>query len=419
MHSHVVSFPAFATRLLSNFDVSKSGEGSYSECLLLKHKTNPSDVAILKIIPFDLSDPILVSAPPTDSSETTIFNSTVEAVLREVQILSALSPHHGFAQLRSCHVVHGKWHDGFLDAYHAFRQTHPDLAVNPLPTERWGEDMIYGVIEMDNAGSDLESLVKPSAFQVFDAFWMSVVLLAVVEKECEFEHRDLHMSNICYREREVGSGYDVDSQAVKAMCAGAEVMLGLTNLKITIIDYTMSRLRMRGDGESEGRVLFNPGLAWSGTSQDGSDTEDCARDSKQGDHQDITGQRMRRLALQSSLLQPQTTSAQETSPERPPDIQSNKWSQHIPKTNIVWLTHLLYQLLQQAGTRPRHVPGSSAFAKKLQARIWKGLREVLALIDRCDPDVGSTVDLLSMAVEKGWLRQQDVEGFKRALNEES
>ncbi len=275
--------------------------------------------------------------------------------------------------------------------------------------------MIYGVIEMDNAGIDFESLAKPSAFQVFDAFWMSVVLLAVVERECEFEHRDLHMSNICYRERVPGSGIDIDTRAVKAIREEPEVLLGLTGLKITVIDYTMSRLRMRGKGGSEGWVLFNPESAWSGSEGEG--VEDGVGDGRilgQGDHQSLTGQRMRRLAQ----LESQPVLTQEIIPGRPPGVQSNKWSHRIPQTNVLWLAHLLYQLLQQAGPRPRHLAGSSPYAKKLQARIWKGLREVLSFIDRDKPEAGSTVDLLSVAIEKGWLRERDVEGFKRALNEE-
>ena len=214
--------------------------------------------------------------------------------------------------------------------------------------------MIYGVIEMDDAGSDLESLAKPSAFQVFDAFWMSVLLLAVVEKECEFEHRDLHMSNICFRERVVGSGYDVGPDDVRKMGVEPDVMLGLTNLKITIIDYTMSRLRTRagegeggggrGEGEGEGRVLFNPESAWSGSSHGYNHDEDegTIRDPK-GDHQTITGQRMRRLALahSQSQLKAQASSQQILSSppqHKTPEISSatdtsfskSKWSNHIP-----------------------------------------------------------------------------------------
>ena len=69
VHPNVVSFPSFATRILSKFEVSKSGEGSFSECLLLKHKTNPSDVAILKIIPFHLSTPDTLSGPQTSKQQ--------------------------------------------------------------------------------------------------------------------------------------------------------------------------------------------------------------------------------------------------------------------------------------------------------------------------------------------------------------
>ncbi|RMD42768.1 hypothetical protein DV735_g2320, partial [Chaetothyriales sp. CBS 134920] len=315
VHPTVVSFPAFSARVLSKFHVRKSGEGSFSECLLLKHKENAWDVAVLKIIPFDLSEssPTLDndngnndSNNKQDKEESTITNSTVSAVLREIRVLSALSAHHGFAAVRSCHVVQGAWHQGFLQAYHAFRNDHPDLALNPLPSERWDDRMIYGVIEMDNAGSDLEQLARPSAFQVYDAFWMTAVLLAVVERALEFEHRDLHMSNILYRERIPGQGLDISHDVVSrigvAGVAQPDVLLGLSNIKITIIDYTI-----------------------------------------------------------------------------------NKWQAHLPMTTTLWLAHILHELLRQAGSRPRHVAGSSAQAKKLQTRMWKQLREVLATIDRDDP----------------------------------
>ena len=57
--------------------------------------------------------------------------------------------------------------------------------------------------------------------------------------------------------------------------------------------------------------------------------------------------------------------------------------------------------------------------------MWKGLREVLRVIDRYDVDdreeeeeagCGSTVELLSVGIERGWIGEGDVEGFKRALN---
>ncbi|RMZ83221.1 hypothetical protein DV738_g1198, partial [Chaetothyriales sp. CBS 135597] len=411
VHSHVVSFPAFSSRLLSKFDVRKSGEGSFSECLLLKHKENPSDMAVVKIIPFDLSESAssqtLGSNDDHDDQESTITNSTVSAVLREIRVLSALSAYHGFAAVRSCHVVRGPWHEGFLEAYHAFRKDHPDLALNPLPSERWDDKMIYGVIEMDNAGSDLEKLVKPSAFQVYDAFWMTTVLLAVVERELEFEHRDLHMSNILYRERIPGQGLDISHDVVSQIGSRtqghgqgheSDVLLGLSNIKITIIDYTMSRLRLHaGDNENsrdedDQDVLFNPDSVWSNT------------DPKHA----RTGLRIHRLVSRHHTHE---------------DSVSSKWHAHIPVTTTLWLAHILHQLLRQAGSRPRHVPGSSPQAKKLQTRIWKQLREVLETIDRDDPTPligggGGAVELLNTAMEKSWICERDIQVFKDRLNDE-
>ena len=414
VHSSVVSFVDFAERILSKFDVSKSGEGSFSECLLLKSRISPTDSAVLKIIPFDLSAlspnskasvkvaPVLISVQAccNTSPSSSITNSTISAVAREVSILSALSSHHGFTSLRSRHVVRGSWHSGFLDAYHAFRQAYPDLAVNPLPSQRWNDDMIYGVIEMDNAGAELEGLLRPSAFQVYDVFWQTVMLLGFVEEGLEFEHRDLHMSNICYKERIVGNGFDIDAGMLKSKAEPEEV-LGLSNLKVTIIDYTMSRVKASVGKESgEERVLFNPESAWSEVEQELN--EDCTEIEN---HQALTGRRMRDLAIRKHAAN--SAGANE-----------NKWAQHLPQTNIIWLAHLLYELLQQAGARPKHLSGSSSAMKKVQTRIWRQLRDVLALLDRDEPEVATIADLLHLALEKEWVRQAGIDAFKKRLNDE-
>ncbi|RMZ82104.1 hypothetical protein DV737_g2172, partial [Chaetothyriales sp. CBS 132003] len=347
----------------------------------------------------------------------------ISAVLREIRILSALSAYHGFAAVRSCHVVRGPWHEGFLEAYHAFRKNHPDLALNPLPSERWDDEMIYGVIEMDDAGLDLEKLTKPSAFQVYDAFWMTTVLLALVERELEFEHRDLHMSNILYREHIPGKGLDICHDLVSGMKDHEPAgLLGLTNLKITIIDYTMSRLRLKAgnnyndDDDGNGRdnhVLFNPDSAWSTANSDR-----VKQDQDVDDHQTRTGLRIHRLV---SLHHQEKTLSKTDTHNSHYDNSSNKWRAHLPATTTLWLAHILHQLLLQAGSRPRHVPGSSARAKRLQTRIWKQLREVLETIDRDDPAAlngSGAVDLLNTGMEKGWIQERDVQFFKDRLNDE-
>ncbi|RMZ91526.1 hypothetical protein DV736_g1258, partial [Chaetothyriales sp. CBS 134916] len=430
VHSHVVSFPAFSSRLLLKFNVRKSGEGSFSECLLLEHKENPSDVAVLKIIPFNLSGSRSSSTSHNLDDGSTITDSTVSAVLREIKILSALSAYHGFTAVRSCHVVRGPWHEGFLEAYHAFHKNHPDLALNPLPSERWDDKMIYGVIEMDNAGMDLEKLAKPSAFQVYDAFWMTTVLLAVVERELEFEHRDLHMSNILYREHIPGKGLDISHAVVRGMKDHEpDVLLGLTNLKITIIDYTMSRLRVKADNDyndddengQDNHVLFSPDSAWSTAScerERDTDLDSLKHNLDVDDHQTRTGLRIHRLV---SLHHQANTSPKPHTHNPHDDNSSNKWHAHLPATTTLWLAHTLHQLLKQAGSRPRHVPGSSTEAKKLQTRIWKQLREVLETIDRDDPAAlngGGAVELLNTGMEKGWIRERDVQVFKDKLNDE-
>jgi serine/threonine-protein kinase haspin len=263
---------------------------------------------------------------------------------------------------------------------------------------------LYAILEMNHAGTPLGKLghSRPaSAFQVFDIFWKTAISLAHAEREVQFEHRDLHNGNICWKSRTGDGQIDVKQELIEEMDEEPEVILGLSNLEVTIIDYTLARATI-GDV-----TIFDPMEYWD------HDYVEVEGESEGEKRQFKTYGAVRDLVAKADA------EAMALAQLEGADYKAiNKYERFVPRSNVLWLRYVLADLLARGGGscggRGAYVPGSSKAAKKLQLELWRGLEEVEAYLRGTTATLlpTSADDLIGMAVEKGWLAEGDVAAFK-------
>lgn len=395
----VVDFKEWANRLSKKFRVVKLAEGSFGEVFKLRGKSRDVTAApvldacggcILKVVPL-LAD----SGPGSKDCNTT----SIAGIVRESKLLKIMDVVPGFTRFRKLHVVQGKYPDSFLEAFRDFKDEGKDCE-NEDP-ERFSSKQVFAVIEMDDAGFDLDSLRKPSVFQVHDIFWSVVILLANAEDQVEFEHRDLHVGNLCIKPWEVGGTIDVPREIVCKMSAAPRSLLGLSGIRTTIIDYTLSRATQDQDKAS---VIFDPIKDVSIFTAIGRKPEDK--------RQFETYRSMHTCMVEAHLA------ACGTGPSpRKKGKEVDLWSRFVPKTNVVWLSYILYVLLLRADDKI--IPNSSKAAKGLQTRMYATFKNVMSVLDvQSETLPTSAKQLLGIAEANEWLTEEDIKSFKEKLESE-
>ena len=333
------------------------------------------------MIPFELGNSRSVRGGSNDGQES---NCDVHGLLREIKLLDALTPLHGFARARGKHtVVRGKYPNGLVEEYQKFKVNYPEQAQNDCPSED-DDTPFYGMIEMYHAGKDLDLIKHASCFDAFDFFWMATVFLARAERAFNFEHRDLHMSNFCFTEpTTAGRPFSSDPAAV----------LGRSGRNITIIDYTLSRIQLED------------GTVWDPRGVGGGSIEKPSK-YDEGASQQMAVWRARRWCHEEN--------ARRIAAGEPP---GNAWERYLPKTNVIWLGHMLGEL-RRRGVEVKEA--ATAAEKELQKEIWGLLEAVEAVLVAEDLDTlpESAEVLLERGFEEGWIAKGDVEAFKVHLNRE-
>ena len=109
----------------------------------------------------------------------------------------------GFTNLREVRVLQGQPTSSFVTAWRDWNKARPkkDKSIFPDPSRKsnYSEDQLWAVVEMDHAGLDLEhpSVKIDTLWSLWDVFWGVAIALAKGEEDVSFEHRDLHLGNIC------------------------------------------------------------------------------------------------------------------------------------------------------------------------------------------------------------------------------
>ncbi|KAF2454011.1 hypothetical protein BDY21DRAFT_381632 [Lineolata rhizophorae] len=442
--SRPIPFAEWSDSLTAHFDVIKIAEASYGEVYRLSlNKPDPrflkADESVIKLIALK---PAPVPEPERPLShklsayakrrlaikELRISQmSDPSNVVDEVRLLQRLSSIPGFTNFRDATVVQGRPSGAFCKAWKEWNVARPINKKSTFPDPSWKngyeDDQLWAVVEMQNAGSDLEHVGVQSVWAAWDLFWGVACAVAKAECEAELEHRDLHLGNVCVRNTRDQSDDALSDPEIREV---ERKRIGFTGLETTIIDYTLSRARM-DDGAK--------GLAFLDMSKD--------RFFFQGDgsfdYQYNIYRYMHDIHLDGRAL-----SIVEDDDRWERGIRPD-WSRYIPLTNVLWLHFVLRTFLITIGAIPQpkdhFIAGSSkpkpnkgnyllgklaetenernalAKAKELDKRL-KTLDEALDPKNLMIKDVSenqdghcafqSTTELVAWAITEGWLKEKDI-----------
>ena len=463
----VSSFSDWADGLREDFSLVKIAEASFGEVYRLSlHPEaaedsslplSKNDESVLKVIA--LTQPASTLPKSKRDRERALKKaenmSKPADVASELKLLQRLSDIPGFTNFRDLRVLRGRPPGPFAEAFQAFnaaqKAANKELSIFPDPAKKasYSKDQLWAVIEMQDAGTDLEKLVAQgvsnSIWVVWDIFWQVVLALAKGEEEAEFEHRDLHLGNICVRTPPDG----FDEAAVDVSKS-----LGFTSFEATLIDYTVSRASMipasaaSKDDADDDQVAYidlanDPHLFYGDSAEeyqydiyrymrgsiyysspyarfpnDGSEEDPTsnANENTDEDHNEEPEEEQQEEEEQEPPLATPPTPAQMA------EIAAQtrrSWRQFHPQTNLVWLHYILYMLLENMSWPAKKAPSKKT--KPAEHARWKHAKELEAALlkvqEELDPgwlgeegSLGRSGEVVAWAVEEGWLGVGDVVG---------
>ena len=202
-------FETWSTHLEPHFDITKIAEASYGEVYRLSLKESipgftKADESVLKIIA--LKPPLITQDSPSTRivcermskkekayEEKIAWMSPVSSVLSEVQLLQRMTPVPGFTNFREVRVLQGRPGPPFVAAWKAFNKSRPrgQKSIFPDPGRKGSYDdtQLWAVIEMQDAGTDLENVVIKDIWSVWDVFWGVALAVGKGEEGMRFEVR--------------------------------------------------------------------------------------------------------------------------------------------------------------------------------------------------------------------------------------
>lgn len=408
-------FSEWSDQLSDHFSIVKIAEASFGEVYrlsLLEDMSgfSSSDESVFKIIA--LQPPALESSyqsPDESGSAPKGFEnmSSPTDVANEVKLLQRMSSIPGFTNFRDVRVVQGRPPGPFIRAYEAYNSEQQargkEASIFPDPAEQasYSQNQLWAVIEMQDAGLDLERFLETpssqsptyqstSIFTVWDIFWQVVLSLAKGEEGAQFEHRDLHLGNICVRLPA--------SPTQKPEPLNPALKLNFTPLETTIIDYTLSRAQM------------------SHTSTVSTDLSRSSHASLFESDSAANYQYEIYRYMRGALLHDDPYAKIDKSGENVDGTRS--WQSYHPTTNLIWLHYILYTLLSQMvypstlKPPPRKQKGEFALHKR-STELERVLLRVQDLLDPgvvCKGLLSSAGDLVGVALGEGWLDVGDVVG---------
>ncbi|CAI7601153.1 unnamed protein product [Penicillium pancosmium] len=332
----IQKFGSWASKSTKMFHVAKLAEGSYGEVYKLhlreegeRPMVSKSRLARLRAYGDGVFKVVPLNAPRGPGSKK--FTS-IEEIASEAKMLKYLDPIPGFARFREIHVVQGRFPESFQKAWDHYKETKDDC-LNPDPSSKksYADTQLWAIVEMDDAGCELEKFSWSSIFQIYDVFWGVAMALARAEEYAMFEHRDLHLGNVCIRSTRPDGSMEPPSD-LDAMRQSSPSGFGTSSIETTIIDYSLSRADLRlADlpDDPEGVV------------------EIASSDLDKKQIFDAVGEDEDEILLRNTYRYMRATvyTGDPSQTEKIKDI-PGIWAEYAPRTNLVWLLFLLKSLLK-------------------------------------------------------------------------
>jgi len=199
----ITNFDAWSGQLASHFSISKIAEASFGEVYRLslldtRHKLSRTDESVLKIISLKPPPASLKGKKLSKAAKEKHNNmSSPEDVASEVRLLQRMTRIPGFTNFRDVTILKGRPGQGFVDAWRSWNDAQKskgkDASVFPDPGKKtsYRDDQLWAVIEMQDAGTDLENTAVNDIFTVWDIFWNVVLTLGKGEEGAKFEHTEI------------------------------------------------------------------------------------------------------------------------------------------------------------------------------------------------------------------------------------
>ncbi|XP_066249113.1 uncharacterized protein [Euwallacea similis] len=273
----------FPDSLLNN--CKKIGEGTYGEVFMYK-KTDGSSV-VMKVIPIE--GDVEINGERQKKFHEILPEATIASTLSQFRENKSNSTS-AFCELQRLRCVKGQYPERLLHVWHEFDA---DIGSENECPDVFGSEQLYIVLEVSNAGQNLQDFVFNNAQQALSLFKQVTYALAIAEEEVEFEHRDLHLGNILVQKISKGS-------FASFKLKGRHKKFRTYGVKATIIDFTLSRM------SSDGVTIFTD-LA-----------DDPELFTSHGSYQFDIYRLMRNKT-------------------------ENNWKKFTPYTNVLWLHFLLVQ----------------------------------------------------------------------------
>ncbi|PPJ50374.1 hypothetical protein CBER1_05897 [Cercospora berteroae] len=437
----LTDFSTWSEDISEHFSVTKIAEASFGEVYRLSLLEDISDFcstdeSVFKVIPLTPA----LDALPLDKRKRNAALKRAEGmtsphdVATEVKLLQRMSSIPGFTNFRDVRILQGRPPSAFVSAFKSWNATQisrkKELSHFPDPAKKtsYNADQLWAVIEMQDAGTDLERLLETtnctSIFPIWDVFWHTVLTIAKGEESAEFEHRDLHLGNICVRHPSANEANENTIDPSRK--------LNFTSLETTIIDYTLSRCLMTTTSSSPSSPSPNdkpvPGNEIAYTDLSLPHHKSFFEGDSSDEYQYDIYRYMRGALYFDHPFHP-TISAEDLHSLTPSELSNltngRNWKQFHPQTNLCWLHLILYKLLEQIEWPSSSAKGRAAKKNRKKRpeefEIWKRGVELegvlLAVQDLLDPNricgedgVRSTRDLVAVAVAEGWLDVEDLGG---------
>lgn len=348
----IMDFHAYIERAQSQGEISKLNEASYSE-VFIQENENTGASKIFKIIPFGNEE---------------LHQSPIQDILQELNIAKLVMNLDGFVDILDVAVVKGQYPDHLLQLWDEYNDDYGSENYRP---DTFSDNQLYCVIVQSNAGTDLERYELASWVDAESVFWQTVVALAEAEERYNFEHRDLHWGNIVISDKMdettntedlmhkltlTDSGNPVTPSSPSTISSTFDAglveetrkqLLANSTLKITLIDYTLSRANNPDGGVVHTRL----------------DQPEFFRG--KGDYQFDIYRFMRSHVMASHNLSRSSSVSSSyshgddnslhppRSPLPPPSVNSSReldgsgvdWSAFCPLTNVLWLHYVADKLV--------------------------------------------------------------------------